>query len=575
MNNSKVAFRLRKTNNMKGCYIMDDNNMTRKLFNLFILCILVLVALCTVSSFSNTEKDALLTYDETGMTKLNEWALEVGGLNTQIDMIDFSPQDTNFEPYSLTSTISTSQYTKPVIAFESMHQTFTLSVNSEIIYEFGHEDSTLFALPHGGIWHLVELPISSDNIINIDIIPSDDKTSIGITEIFISEESDAFLYLIYNNATKLLISSIILIIGLTLLGINLFISKGLKKDNLILYLGLLSTNIAIWLISESNLLQFFVGNTFIIGNLPYWSIQLLFIPFIFYMDSMYTPSHKSISKYLCFAIIVNFIMSTALHITGIAYYYSTLWIVHLLMVTTLVYFISSLLFEAFAKKNNDAKVILLQISFLIFAALAELGVFYFGNNMNSVGASLQTGMLLYLLACVIATSLKLRNIWAENLHAKYLSDIAYTDMLTSLQNRHAFERDLEVFKDSEDLTKIIVTYDLNNLKYFNDNMGHQTGDNYLIWFAELAQEYLNEFGTTYRVGGDEFTSIIYNISLDILEERLSIIQDKFKTFDDNNMSGVAVGYANYDKDNYSNIRDYLHHIDECMFKDKAIIKRNL
>ncbi len=479
--------------------------MSKNLFNLFISCIIVLITLCIASSFFNTEKNTLLTYDETGMTKLNEWTLETNGLNAQIiDMIDFSPQDTNFEPYILTNTISTNQYTNPVIAFESMHQTFTLSVNSEIIYEFGHENSTIFSLPHGGIWHIVELPIDSDNNISIDIIPSDDKTSIGITEIFISEKSDATLYLVYKNAVKLLISSI-----------------------------------------------------------------------IFYVDSMYTPSHKSISKYLCTAFIVNFIVSIVLHVTGIAYYYSTLWVVHLLMVTTLIYFISSLLFEAFAKKNNDAKIILLQISFLIFAALAELGVFYFGNNMNSVGASLQTGMLLYLMACIVATSIKLRNIWADNLHTKYLSEIAYTDILTSLQNRHAFERDLELFKSSEDLTKIIVTFDLNNLKYFNDNMGHQTGDNYLIWFAELAREYLNEFGATYRVGGDEFTSILYNIPFDILEKQLSIIQEKFKTFDDNNMSGVAIGYAHYDKDNYSNIMDYLHHIDECMFENKAIIKRNL
>ncbi len=549
--------------------------MTKKLFNLFISCILVLIALCVVSFFLNTEKDIQLTYDETGMTKLDKWTLETNGLNTPIDMVNFSPQDTNFEPYSLTSNISTSQYAKPVIVFESMHQVFTLSVNSEIIYEFGQDDSTIFSLPNGGIWHFIELPINSDNNVRIDIIPSDDKTSIGLKDIYLSEKSDGTLYLVYKNAMKLLISSIILIIGLTLLVTNLFISRGLKKDDSILYLGLLSTNIAIWLISETNLLQFFVGNTFILGNLPYWSIQLLFIPFIFYVDSMYTPSHKSISKYSCIAFIVNFLVTTVLHIAGIAFYFNTLWTVHLLMVITLLYFISSLLYEAFAKKNKDAKVILLQISFLVFAALAELGVFYFGDNMNSVGVSLQTGMLLYLMACIVATSLKLRNIWTDNLHTKYLSEIAYTDILTSLQNRHAFERDLEVFKNSEDSTKIIITFDLNNLKYFNDNMGHQTGDNYLIFFAELAQKYLSEFGVTYRVGGDEFTSILYNVRFDTLEERLLTIQEQFKTFDNSNMSGVAVGYAHYNKNDYRNIMDYLHHLDECMFKNKAIIKRNL
>ncbi len=549
--------------------------MNRKLFNFFISCILVLIALNIASSFLNNEQNMLFTYDETGMTNLSKWKLESNGLNTQIDIMDFNPQDTNFEPYRLTSNISTDQYKNPVIIFESMHQAFSVSVNSEVIYEFGQKNSTIFDIPHGGIWHFIELPTSLDNNISIDVIPSDDKTSMGITDIYLAEKSDASSFLVYKNVLKLLISSIILIIGLTLLVTSLFMSRGLKEGDLILYLGLLSINIAIWLISESNLLQFFIGNTFIIGNLPYWSIQLLFIPFIFYVDNMYTPSHKSISMYFCLAFIVNFIVSAVLHLTGVIYYYNTLWIVHMLMVATLLYFISSILFEAFKKKNNDAKIILLQISFLILAALAELAVFYFGNNMNSVGVSLQTGMLLYLMACIIATLLKLRKVWAENLHTKYLSEIAYTDILTSLQNRHAFERDLKAFKESEDLTKIIITFDLNNLKYFNDNMGHQTGDNYLIWFAEVAQKYIGEYGNCYRVGGDEFSAILYNIPLDILEKRLPIIQETFKTFDNGNMSGVAIGYAHYDKNTYPNIMDYLHHLDECMFKNKAIIKRNL
>ncbi len=550
--------------------------MSKKLFNLFIGCIIIIITLCVASNFFNSEENMLLNYDETSITKLNTWVLESSGVNSTIEMSDFKPSDTNFDFYSLKSTISTSEYKNPVIVLESMHQSFTLSVNSEIIYEFGQDKSTIFSSPNGGIWHFIELPyIQAENDIIIEVIPSDDKTSIGIIDIYLAEESEALLFFIYNSGMKLLISSIILIIGITLLLTQALISKGLKNNNIILYLGLLSTNIAIWLISESNLLQFIIGDTFILGHLPYWSIQLLFIPFIFYVDSMYTPSHKSLSKYFCVAFILNFLVSTILHMMKISYYYNTLWVVHLMMVVTLFYFIVSIIYESFAKKNIDARVILLQILLLVLTALAEMAVFYFGNNMNSIGASLQTGMLIYLMSCVISSALKLRSIWAESMHTEYLSKIAYTDILTSLLNRHAFERDLEIFKDSEDPSKIIVTFDLNNLKYFNDNMGHQTGDNYLICFAELAKKHLGEYGNCYRVGGDEFSAILYNVHFDTLEEKLLLIQEKLKTFDNNNISGVAVGYAQYEKDDYPNIMDYLHHLDESMFKNKMITKRDL
>ncbi len=549
--------------------------MNRKLFYWFIGCIMVLIALSIASSFISSEKDMLLKYDETALTKLSTWTLESDTMSAQIDMDYFTPQDTNFNPYSLTSIISTADYKKPSIMIESMHQSFTISVNSEIIYEFGQDKSTFFSSPTGGIWHVVDLPYNQElSTIKIDIIPSDDKTSIGLRDIYLAENSEAILFLVNKNAIKLLISSIILIIGFTLLVAQAFISKGLKNNNLILYLAFLSIIIAVWLLSECNLLQFIFGNTFILGNLPYWSIQLLLIPFIFYVDSMYKPSHKSLAKYFYFAFIINFIVATILHITGIVYYYNTLWIVHMIMIATFIYFIFSLIYEATAKKNKDSIILLLQISFLILSALAELAVFYFGDNMNSIGVSIQTGMLLYLLTCIVSTSLKLRNIWAESMHTEYLSKIAYTDVLTSLLNRHAFERDLEEFKVSKDLTKIIITFDLNNLKYFNDNMGHQTGDNYLNFFAELAQKNLSEFGNCYRVGGDEFSAILYNVPFDTLEKRLDLIQNSFKSFDNNDMAGVAVGYAHYDKNEYPNIMDYLHHLDECMFKNKMIIKHN-
>ncbi len=551
-------------------------SMSKKLLNIFMGCIAVLIILCFASSFLNSEKDMLLTYEEISVTKLNSWILESDGVDNPINIEEFSAGDVNFQPYSIATTVSTQGYKKPVIILESMHQAFDITVNSQIVYSFGQDDSSIFSVPNGGIWHFVELPyIQPDNHIEIEVVPSNDKTSIGIIDIYLAEEGEAVLFLIYQNAMKLLVSTIILVIGLILLATHIVMAKGLKNNNLLLYLGLLSTNIAIWLISESNLLQFITGDTFILGHLPYWSIQLLFIPFIFYVDSMYTPSHKSISQYLCMAFIINFILSTVLHMAGIAYYYNTLWIVHFLMLITLLYFIASIVYETFAKKNRDAGVILLQISLLIFTALVEMAVFYLGDNMNSLGVSLQTGMLLYLSACVISVAVKVRAIWAESMHTEYLSKIAYTDILTSLFNRYAFERDLELFKESEDVRKTIVTFDLNNLKYFNDNMGHQTGDNYLVHFAGLAKKYLGEYGNCYRIGGDEFSAILYNAPFDIVEQRLVTIQQKVKNFDKSNKAGVAFGHLQYDKDEYPDIMDYIHHLDEGMFKNKVIIKQDI
>lgn len=57
---------------------------------------------------------------------------------------------------------------------------------------------------------------------------------------------------------------------------------------------------------------------------------------------------------------------------------------------------------------------------------------------------------------------------------------------------------------------VLVSFDLNHLKKFNDNSGHKTGDQYLRAFAQTVQKQLSSYGKLYRVGGDEFCLTSYD-----------------------------------------------------------------
>ena len=83
-----------------------------------------------------------------------------------------------------------------------------------------------------------------------------------------------------------------------------------------------------------------------------------------------------------------------------------------------------------------------------------------------------------------------------------------TDQVTGMPNRNAFT--LAFFRKKKKLAPVLVSFDLNNLKNFNDNMGHSTGDQYLFAFAMTAQKELKPYGKLYRVGGDEFCLISYD-----------------------------------------------------------------
>jgi diguanylate cyclase (GGDEF)-like protein/PAS domain S-box-containing protein len=88
---------------------------------------------------------------------------------------------------------------------------------------------------------------------------------------------------------------------------------------------------------------------------------------------------------------------------------------------------------------------------------------------------------------------------------------ATTDELTGLFNRrHFYELAQIEFKRSirnfHPVT--IAMFDLDNLKFYNDNFGHNFGDKALITFAEQCNANLREIDIFARHGGDEFVLLL-------------------------------------------------------------------
>jgi diguanylate cyclase (GGDEF)-like protein len=78
--------------------------------------------------------------------------------------------------------------------------------------------------------------------------------------------------------------------------------------------------------------------------------------------------------------------------------------------------------------------------------------------------------------------------------------IAHYDALTGLPNRYALDEAMRSLS-----TKGMLTFiDMDNLKLYNDQYGHQKGDEMLQMFASSMVKNLGGYGVLHRMGGDEF-----------------------------------------------------------------------
>ena len=82
---------------------------------------------------------------------------------------------------------------------------------------------------------------------------------------------------------------------------------------------------------------------------------------------------------------------------------------------------------------------------------------------------------------------------------------AYHDSLTGLPNRRKLMRDLECrLEGSPTDPTLLLVFDLDGFKAYNDAYGHPAGDSLLIRLGERLQAAVSGRGDAYRMGGDEF-----------------------------------------------------------------------
>jgi diguanylate cyclase (GGDEF)-like protein len=86
-----------------------------------------------------------------------------------------------------------------------------------------------------------------------------------------------------------------------------------------------------------------------------------------------------------------------------------------------------------------------------------------------------------------------------------LEHAAHTDSLTGLGNRRRLLADLELaVARSAECPKLLMLFDLDGFKAYNDTFGHQAGDALLRRLGHALAQTVAPAGTAYRLGGDEF-----------------------------------------------------------------------
>ena len=151
------------------------------------------------------------------------------------------------------------------------------------------------------------------------------------------------------------------------------------------------------------------------------------------------------------------------------------------------------------------------------------------QHRNLVGVVLATATLATMIARTLVT-------FGENARmTAQASVLARTDPLTGLSNRRQLVTDLAAVLDNEEVPdRVLVLYDLNGFKMYNDTFGHPAGDALLVRLANKLARSLPPGSGCYRLGGDEFCVLASVAGADterILSDTTAALGEKGEGFD--------------------------------------------
>jgi diguanylate cyclase (GGDEF)-like protein len=120
-------------------------------------------------------------------------------------------------------------------------------------------------------------------------------------------------------------------------------------------------------------------------------------------------------------------------------------------------------------------------------------------------------------SALVTALVLLLSLYSVNRFQRRLENVAATDSLTGLLNRHAFELMFEQAVHEAHRAKTplaMILLDIDHFKNINDNHGHLTGDRVIMRVARLLENSLRHGDVLCRWGGEEFLILLKQTPLE-------------------------------------------------------------
>ena len=475
----------------------------------------------------------------------------------------------------------------PTINLYSIHAAVKVSVDNEVIYQYGQDLYREKKLLGYGR-HFI--PLGKNQMgkkLTIEMHISENNAFDGQQPVIISDGRKFVSKDIAGKRFNLAISMFLMVFGVIIMILSMLMLKSSVNFIQTFCIAMFSFLVGCWTLCNMDLIEYFSSDLLVKTYMEYMTFYVLPLPFTYYFrdrleEKGFPKWLKIYFKVLIIAEIAFVAFTYTMQFFNIMHLPSFLSGVHILMVLAMLFIV---FINVWARKNSQDSINSVMVGFAIAVILTvielvrfNINKYLFGFSKNEYSSTTCFAVLIIVISLLVDYGKKISQTLYRIAQQQLFKQMAYMDELTGLANRRKCE---EYMKELETHTEkyCILCFDLNLLKKINDTYGHEKGDELIKKFADVLREVYSLYGITARTGGDEFVAILNNVSVQetekLISDMLILIETKNKEDDILKLS-TAYGYAMSDEVADSNPHIIYKIADDRMYecKKKSKMGRN-
>lgn len=294
-------------------------------------------------------------------------------------------------------TIEELNFQDNTIAFYLVHHYVDVYINDELVYSMSLSHDSPFSQTIGSDW--VFIPLHEDDqgkTIKVIATPVYESVRNRNIDFLVGSELDIYKDRLKQDLPQLTVSAIAIIIGLTFLGISLYLAFLKKYMYDLTYLGMFSLILGLWKLSDTRFSPLlFPHHTFLLSCLALVALMIAAIPLMVAIQKQMNKKSQCLIRLTTLLLIITAFVLIILQIMNIADFRETLFITHIMLFISTIVIVLSIILVWFDKQSSWKEKVKKGLFILCaLGSIVDIAAFYLKGNSSGIIFTL-LGFILY------------------------------------------------------------------------------------------------------------------------------------------------------------------------------------